>query len=1156
MPKETAQQTSPELWPQAPAQLSSQPNLPKPSSTVATQTDTVLGPSELSPEVPRGDWAAGVQHEVREPRPSVEQDPSPHRAATQQGLVLAADPRSKSKPGQGPAPSLTEGMTPSTSTASLPHRGAFASVSSAMLPSASGSSIQASHNQSLELPPEPEAIRSQPNLRSHESISPVAETRLAKRKSLEDLGFVASPDRLGRDRERLSRERELAVSPSRQVSHVSQESHELEILEAKQQFVRQISESIGQQAAAAQLGPAEAAKSAAQAAQRGAAEQGLSKEEAVEVAASCAGLAAAEAAVQLGYSPEEAALTATEQTSSTASALGLNRGQALQSAAHAVGAVIGKAAAESHWNPADAAGHAANTLRKFIDANDAHDNLIQTTATATHEAARAVALAQGAPPALAHQIGAEEASRITSQLVHQKLRFAATSAVAAASPGAGAGDAGASRFVASVPRNTGSRGSEGSSSRSSRPSTKERPMSKGLGLPEALDRVPLPPLNLEKESITKSLPLAQPSRPAPVKRRFSITELTMPDMPQTARRASQAQALEQHGSLTERQAGPRLSASEYPESARILGYARTGESPESRPAEKPERPHRGPSQEPPPFQRRASAIQLELEAVLPSTKPKLQGWQRVREKRDEKATALGLSPERGRARRASLTPRPEPPEETSSPETDRRNFAQHIQMTKVAQERPSPPRRPPGVVPQPPSSHPAGAAAAGRAMRLNLAVGKAPAPAQPLDATHALQELRARKPSSKKSTEKAQLGGDLRIDAVRPLPEARSPDRARRRQSHLPEAKSKEAPFAPDMASLFVGKEEKEKEAKRHEREVRERQASPGEAPSFTPRRVATDRLDTAEGKPFGYSPGSTVRDAEGLGNMLSVSSLNVDPKVRSSQSFHKTEGKEADVSPSRSLRGNADDASPRSRKEEREAKEGKDADESPTRSLTSHIERGAARIKEAELIPSEPPKEPPKPKESKEGEAEVLVKRVCESLDRKFGSVDAAFLSMSAKMNRLERAESLTEGDDKEDRTLLQLRGCLVESGVGHKDATLLLQAMRSGLPGQMPSLQDVANSLRPGCLQQAALDQAKKKSAFSLSGSDDPNINLDSIRGISNLDARSILERQGAPVILPLPAPPGARSRSNSPGKRSGSSSPKRNATRLADWLSSLQS
>ncbi|CAJ1414842.1 unnamed protein product [Effrenium voratum] len=83
--------------------------------------------------------------------------------------------------------------------------------------------------------------------------------------------------------------------------------------------------------------------------------------------------------------------------------------------------------------------------------------------------------------------------------------------------------------------------------------------------------------------------------------------------------------------------------------------------------------------------------------------------------------------------------------------------------------------------------------------------------------------------------EKAQLGGDLRIDAVRPLPEARSPDRARRRQSHLPEAKSKEAPFAPDMASLFVGKEEKEKEAKRHEREVRERQA-----PSFTPRRVAT----------------------------------------------------------------------------------------------------------------------------------------------------------------------------------------------------------------------------------------------------------------------------------------------------------------------------
>ncbi|CAJ1353736.1 unnamed protein product [Effrenium voratum] len=250
--------------------------------------------------------------------------------------------------------------------------------------------------------------------------------------------------------------------------------------------------------------------------------------------------------------------------------------------------------------------------------------------------------------------------------------------------------------------------------------------------------------------------------------------------------------------------------------------------------------------------------------------------------------------------------------------------------------------------------------------------------------------------------------------------------------------------------------------------------------------------------------------------------------------------------------------------------RQGSDIGSSQTRE--GERERGAARIKEAELIPSEPPKEPPKPKESKEGEAEVLVKRVCESLDRKFGSVDAAFLSMSVRFS--EQGEDESPGESG----VAHPANCRTPNGQVDVPKVSGFVALRQGLGvasiftfafarsgpcfnfgaawWRRCDLACQANSLRPGCLQQAALDQAKKKSAFSLSGSDDPNINLDSIRGISNLDARSILERQGAPVILPLPAPPGARSRSNSPGKRSGSSSPKRNATRLADWLSSLQS
>jgi len=121
-----------------------------------------------------------------------------------------------------------------------------------------------------------------------------------------------------------------------------------------------------------------------------------------------------------------------------------------------------------------------------------------------------------------------------------------------------------------------------------------------------------------------------------------------------------------------------------------------------------------------------------------------------------------------------------------------------------------------------------------------------------------------------------------------------------------------------------------------------------------------------------------------------------------------------------------------------------------------------------AVLAPSVVPVGPRKPQEN---EAELLVKRVCESLDGKFGSVDAAFLSMSAKWKRskgAEGAEGPESPEDQEDRNLVELRSCLVDSGVGYKDATLLLQAMRPALGGALPTLQHVANSLRPGQLLQ----------------------------------------------------------------------------------------
>eukprot|EP00913_Durusdinium_trenchii_P016253 g15275.t1 len=144
-------------------------------------------------------------------------------------------------------------------------------------------------------------------------------------------------------------------------------------------------------------------------------------------------MAAAEAAVNLGLSPAEATQEATAEALAAALSFGFPNDLALQCASLAQGAVIGRAAARNKWTPSRAASCSAEVLKKFIDANEiSYDHLIAMIAMASHEAAETVALEQGLQPNEAAIVGAEEAGRITNDLLQQKLRSLADVAVRAA----------------------------------------------------------------------------------------------------------------------------------------------------------------------------------------------------------------------------------------------------------------------------------------------------------------------------------------------------------------------------------------------------------------------------------------------------------------------------------------------------------------------------------------------------------------------------------------------------------------------------------------------------------------------------------------------------------------------------------------------------
>eukprot|EP00913_Durusdinium_trenchii_P016254 g15276.t1 len=148
------------------------------------------------------------------------------------------------------------------------------------------------------------------------------------------------------------------------------------------------------------------------------------------------------------------------------------------------------------------------------------------------------------------------------------------------------------------------------------------------------------------------------------------------------------------------------------------------------------------------------------------TKPKLQGWQRVREKADRDNRMACFSSLRWRASRAQVMPeqvpesafrvRLEDGEASSGESRIRSSFVEHLQAQKKPQR---PPPAPPAVAPPAPTSL---AMAASRVMRLGMAVGQKvrrdAREDQPADAASALQDL------MKNS------GAELRIDAAAPRP--------------------------------------------------------------------------------------------------------------------------------------------------------------------------------------------------------------------------------------------------------------------------------------------------------------------------------------------------------------------------------------------------
>eukprot|EP00435_Cladocopium_sp_Y103_P064432 s772_g26.t1 len=1017
---------------------------------------------------------------------------------------------------------LEVGMTPSTSSASLAHT---ALPSQQLYESHSSSSVQASQL-STELPAEPAIFAKRPsskgrhgNVPERRSATDQTDMSIRRRTSLDDLGLSPRESRLGVNEKRPKSGPSSSKSPtSKRLLHLSRGDgnfeHSNQVVQEELQEARadpeleakmsgkQMASSVGRKDAGA---PQQAASEAASAVKTAMTGKGLEENEIHELAALCAGVAAAEAAAQSGYSAQDATNLAGTEALAAAKASGFPDDLALQCASQALGAVIGRAAAESKWTPSRAASCSADVVRRFVDVNDiSYDNLVSMTAMSAHEAAETVALVQKLRPEEAAIVGAEEASRITTEVVTKILRHHADQAVQQATGAdqvvqhtlavhAPSTPSGRPEVSASSSRNSSRGTPRGPHSQDRTPLPRLPPTLPGQPAPEAGGDVPAPPRSLPRPQVT---------------RRLSISELTLPAMaPSTSRRPSQMQPLLGEGVGPPSPASPAPNE-QYPDASRIMNYGsgRTTEVDRRASSYLQQMQERRASLslrrvEPPELPQQNAGKSNARDA--PGAKPKLQGWQRVREVNDR-----GRGEKRVRTP-PRLTPRNAPIElgESFSPEapTERRrahgSFMEHMQAQKV--QRPAP------VAPVAPAQPPSLSQAAGRVMRLGMAAGnkvKRDGPELALDAAFVLQEAVKQRQGKLRKPERARAP-DLRIDAARPeeigcysvyhiLFFVSLNSQRRSSQRYQMEARQATEPFAPDVDGLYVAagtRSEAFTAAGDATPSVRDARpvSKAGNSTSFQRQALQAPGL---EGKTFNglASPGSTARSMEpdpgNVADVLSVSQLS------SSKSFYK----------SREIFRPNDEQDSQSR-----APDAEDPDTDQLEELEV-VHRSSSRVL-PQLSLLAPSVVPVGPRKSDTSEAELLVQRVCSSLDGKFGSVDAAFLSMSAKLNRAEppTAEGAESTEDKEDRKLVQLRSCLVESGVGFKDATLLLQAMRSGLAGAMPTLQHVANSLRPGQLLQEALELAKKKGAFSLSGSDDPNINLESIRGFSNLDARSILER-----------------------------------------------
>jgi len=162
---------------------------------------------------------------------------------------------------------------------------------------------------------------------------------------------------------------------------------------------------------------------------------------------------------------------------------------------------------------------------------------------------------------------------------------------------------------------------------------------------------------------------------------------------------------------------------------------------------------------------------------------------------------------------------------------------------------------------------------------------------------------------------------------------------------------------------------------------------------------------------------------------------------------------------------------------------------------------------------------------------AAALAGRIQGALSKRYGSVEAAAVDMQVQLSRLPKedlAGAAPSPNENEGQLLptdrrKDLRTVMVQAGASYKDATILLQALApSDGDAQGLTIRDVVIALQPGQLKQEALDATKG----SFLRGDDPNINLGSLQGISNLDARTILEKHLGTTGLNQ-----SRSRSGSP-------------------------